>query len=955
MKQGSLKTFLVLILFAILSASGIAQLKYHRIEAAISKEQFTILMKAGLSIDHYEYKNGILRADVSDDDIKLMKNRKVSVKFILADIEKNLEAFNKRIDKSSGTEPISNARTVPTPSHFGTGGSYGTAGGVAKHFTFQEMQNELDEMRAAYPGLITIKQSIGSTEQGRALYMVRISDNADTDENEPEVFLNAVHHAREPISMTQLIFFMWHVLENYNTDKEIQTLINSSEMYIVPCVNPDGYVYNINANPAGGSMWRKNRHNNGNGTYGVDNNRNYGFRWGGAGSSGSTTSETYRGSAPFSELENQAIRNFCNARNFVTEFNYHAHGNYLIYPFSSVAVNDNPEVPLFRQLSVFLTEDNSFVYGNCQETLNYIADGEAADWAYGEQTTKGKMYGFTPEIGNSSDGFYPAASRILPLCNSMTVMNLNLLKVSSFYGLVSANAPATVSSLNNSIPFSLKNHSLYPATYTIGLTSSSTFVTGIDAPRIIPGTTIFQSINDQFNFTLSPLITDGTVLNFVLSTNNGYHTRYDDITIVYHCTAPGSTSISGITTTSANVSWGAISGVTNYYLSMKPSLVSTWGADVTVSGTSSTFTGLTPGTGYNWRVRAEGCTYYSPAQSFTTLTLCSTPSTSASNITSTGFTLTWPAVPGASSYNVQTRLQGSGTWTTSTVATNSKVVTGLLPFRTYEFQVRTNCSSGSSPYSGIQSVTTTYCPSNGGNTNEWIDYIQLRSITRSSGKETGGYINTGLSTNLARNKKHTITFSAGFTSTAIREYWNVYIDYNNDGDFSDGNEHEVSVNKTGSGNYSATFSVPNNALLSTARMRVIMSRTSTSSPCGTFTNGEVEEYTVNITASAGEEEGDEAARLPGNANDVNSVNDVSKPGIKVTPNPFTDEVKITLPGLTTKHTSIILSNVLGEVLYKQRIGMGVSKHTINTSHLPAGMYFLLIENDNGRSVMKVVK
>src|SRR5207249_1981056 len=154
-------------------------------------------------------------------------------------------------------------------------------------------------------------------------------------------------------------------------------------------------------------------------------------------------------------------------------------------------------------------------------------------------------------------------------------------------------------------------------------------------------------------------------------------------TIVYHCTAPGGTSTSGITTTSANISWTGLSGITDYYLSMKPASSSTWGADALIAATSSSFTGLTSGTGYSWKVRASGCANYSAVQSFTTLTVCNTPLPSASAITQTGFTLAWPVIPGASSYTVQTRLQGTGTWTASTVTTNSKVVTGLAPNSTY--------------------------------------------------------------------------------------------------------------------------------------------------------------------------------------------------------------------------------------------------------------------------------
>ena len=954
MKQRSLLQLVLIICFGLFSVSSFAQTqKYHRIEAMMSNELFRELMLNGLDIDHYQYSNGLLKAEVSDGDIKLLEQKHVSIKYIIKDIAKNISAYNALVDKEALFAPPVNAVTVPTPVNFGTGGTYGPTGGVTRHFTFQEMQNELDDMRALYPNLITARSGIGTTEQGRSIFMVKISDNPDVDENEPEIFMNAVHHAREPISMTQMIFFMWHVLENYNTDKEIKTLLNSSEIYFLPCINPDGYVYNATQSPAGGGMWRKNRHNNADGTFGVDNNRNYSYLWGGGGSSGSTNSDTYRGTAPFSELENQTIRNFCNSRHFVSEFNYHSYGNYCIYPFSGVAVNNNPEIPLFNQLSVFLTEDNGFVYGNCQQTLNYIADGEAADWAYAEQTTKGKMYGFTPEVGNSSDGFYPAASRILPLCNSMIVMNKNLLKVSTKYGLVTSTAAATVSGLSNTLPFNLKNYSLYPATYSIGLTPLSAYVTSFDATRTISGAGFLQTVNDQFNYTLDPSTPEGSNLNFAISTDNGYDIRIDTISIQFTCTAPNGTSTTAITTSSATANWASVSGVTDYYLSIKPASSSTWGAETLVTGTSGSFTGLAPSTAYNWRVRTNTCSNYSATQNFTSLSVCGIPAPVASAITTTGFTLTWPVVSGASSYTVQTRLQGASSWTSATVSTNTKAVTGLTPNLLYEFQVRTNCSSGSSQFSAIQTVATlAYCSSNGtNNNNEWIDYIQLGSITRSSGIEPGGYINTGLSTNMARNKSYTVTFSAGFSSSVYKEFWDVFIDYNNDGDFADAGEHEVSVNKTGAGNFTANFAVPKNSPLLTTRMRVKMNRVNTDDPCNTFTNGEVEDYNINIVSSADDED---ILTGGGNVNTVEVKANVEEWIATVSPNPFNDQIRISFNKPSEQKISISLLNTLGVEVYKQT-GIVMLNPVINTARLSRGVYFLIIDNGEKRMMIKLVK
>ena len=80
--------------------------------------------------------------------------------------------------------------------------------------------------------------------------------------------------------MVQLIYF--YVVPGRITKKDttkLRNIVDSTEMYFIPCVNPDGYVYNETTNPNGGGYWRKNRRNNNDGSYGVDLNRNYGYEW----------------------------------------------------------------------------------------------------------------------------------------------------------------------------------------------------------------------------------------------------------------------------------------------------------------------------------------------------------------------------------------------------------------------------------------------------------------------------------------------------------------------------------------------------------------------------------------------------------------------------------------------------------------------------------------------------
>ena len=929
--------------------------KYYRIQIALPPSEFRSLMQAGLDVDHFQYQNDIFIAEVSESDIKLIKQRKIKIKYLIKDLGKNINRYNRKIDRKAANNGTSLSLTVPIPTNFGTGGSYGPAGSVTRHFTFQEMQNELDDMRTLFPNLISIKSSIGTTDQGLPLFMVRISDNADIDENEPEVFLNAVHHAREPISMTQLIFFMWHILENYDSNKEIQTLVNSTELYIVPCVNPDGYVYNATNNSTGGGMWRKNRHDNGNGSFGVDNNRNYSYGWGlNNGSSTSTSSDTYRGVAPFSEVENIAIRNFCNSRSFVSEFNCHSYGNYCIYPYSYVGVNTNPEISLFTQLSSFLTSDNGFTIGNSSATVNYIASGVAEDWAYGEQSTKGKMYGFTPEVGAGTDGFYPASSRILPLCNSMVEMNKNLMKVSTAYGFVSYSAPSAVSGLSGSIPFSLKNYSIYPASYVVSLTPISANVTYVDAPKSISSSTIFQIQSDVFNFSIDPLTPMGSLILFELGTDNGYCIRRDTISMTYTCQSPGGTTTTGITTNFANISWNAIPGVVDYYISTKLASSAVWNADVLVSGsTSTTLSSLLQNTDYNWRVRDINCATNSAIQSFTTLQVCGVPSPTASSVTTNGFTLSWPVISSATTYDVRIRQQGTLPWTTSTVSTNLQVYSGLFSNTVYEYETSATCPSGISAFSLTKSVSTliipptVFCNSNGNNaTKEWIDYIQLGSITRSSGPESGGYKNTGLTTNLVRGSTYALTYSAGFSSTIRKEYWRIYIDYNGDGDFTDAGESILNTSPTGSGNFIGNFTVPSTASLTVTRMRVKMSRNSISSPCGSFSSGEVEDYTIIVSAAP-------VSFYKNVTNELIETSDSWK--IDVTPNPIKDEIFISLNNTFNQNTNITLFDVNGKIVYSYSLNKNDLNYQLNIPDLANGMYFLLFQNADLRKTIKIIK
>jgi hypothetical protein len=306
--------------------------------------------------------------------------------------------------------------------HFNVDGfGFGSMGGF---YTFNEIVAQLDTMYMQYPNIITQKFQIGTSHEGRPIWAVKISDNPNLNENEPKVGYDALIHAREPQSMASMMYFMWYLLQNYGTNPEVTYLVNNREMFFVPCFNPDGYEYNRQTNPTGGGMWRKNRRNNG-GSYGVDLNRNFGYMWGydNTGSSPNPSDETYRGPFAFSEPEAQAVRDFAILNGYKTHFNMHSYQNAFLYPWGYIN-SLTPDNSTYVEFSTDMCAYNGFTHGNSYQILGYNSNGSVRDWMYGEQNVKGKAFGYTVEIGSSSDGFWPPTNRIFPLAQGMLKPNL---------------------------------------------------------------------------------------------------------------------------------------------------------------------------------------------------------------------------------------------------------------------------------------------------------------------------------------------------------------------------------------------------------------------------------------------------------------------------------------------------------------------------------------------------
>jgi len=295
----------------------------------------------------------------------------------------------------------------------------------------EEVYAEFNDMHTLYPNLISALEPISDFEtfEGRNLYVARLSDNPDTNEDEPEILFTAIHHAREPESISQLIFYVWYLLENYDTNPEVQTILNNTELYIVPLVNPDGYNYNATTFPDGGGLWRKNRRDHGDGNFGVDPNRNYSIQWGTTGISFDTSSDVYCGTEAFSEPENQAMKWLCENHEFRMALNNHTYSELLLFPFGYDTDQPTPDNAYYETIAAHMVSQNGYT-DEIAATL-YPASGDSDDWMYGDTNTKNKIYAMTPEIGNS---FWPTQSDIIPLCKKMMYHNLTAAHLITNYG-----------------------------------------------------------------------------------------------------------------------------------------------------------------------------------------------------------------------------------------------------------------------------------------------------------------------------------------------------------------------------------------------------------------------------------------------------------------------------------------------------------------------------------------
>ncbi|MBC8401932.1 MAG: T9SS type A sorting domain-containing protein [Candidatus Marinimicrobia bacterium] len=260
---------------------------------------------------------------------------------------------------------------------------------IPDYQSYDDINDLLNLWHSYYPSITKIIAIGTSTEMELPIYGIKISDNAVDREDETVVWIDGVHHAREPMGMMSCMVLIEHLLANYGIDSLSTRMVNELETWIIPILNTEGYKYFIDSTSYY-PWWRKNqRDNNSNGQFdfnydGVDLNRNYDCNWQNS-SSGSSdpTSWVYKGPNPFSESEVTAKKYWVEYLRPIAGITYHSYGE-IIYYKSGINGHSVPETSLINAFAQQMAQRLPQLDGSGSYTLG-ASWGEAPMsyyWAY---------------------------------------------------------------------------------------------------------------------------------------------------------------------------------------------------------------------------------------------------------------------------------------------------------------------------------------------------------------------------------------------------------------------------------------------------------------------------------------------------------------------------------------------------------------------------------------------
>ena len=299
------------------------------------------------------------------------------------------------------------------------------------YHTYQELTDVLHSLYVNHTDIMSLS-SLGKTYEGRDLWMVKLSDNVSQDEEEePGVLFMGAHHGNEKPSYEVCLFFIQYMLEQYTNTSlpEVRDAVDSTEIYLIPMVNPDGVEAETRKNCApnhGPFGWEQEIT-----SYGVNLNRNYGDPWFLAYLFPvryylpiilPDSSFNYRGPYPFSENETKAVKNFVESHDLSLSISYHTYGEFIIYPWMHTT-KQTPDEPLFRSVGENISAINGYYLYVKKDRLIPLYGGtlgSSENWLY----RAGRIISFTVELCRERAPRDPQV--VYDVCMTHTMIHLYL-------------------------------------------------------------------------------------------------------------------------------------------------------------------------------------------------------------------------------------------------------------------------------------------------------------------------------------------------------------------------------------------------------------------------------------------------------------------------------------------------------------------------------------------------
>ena len=378
-----MRILFILLFFGFVCATGQTNSSPYKNTSLIkiySNDQRLVDSLFHFSIVPISCRGGVLESELIVDSITLNWLNKNHISFSI--LHHNVEEMI-----NSEMEQIKNLKSKRSPNWF-------------------SVYRELDEIEEKINQIvnqsdIVTKTIIGQSYEGRDIVGIKIGVDNNI-EDKPAIFINGCQHAREWITPMATTYLIQILSEQYTISNEVNTFLNAVDVYIVPMVNPDGYVYTWEEN----RWWRKNRQLNvGNDCVGTDLNRNWDIDWnGGQSTSEDPCSYVYVGTSAFSAPETQIVSDYISSiPNLVSHIDIHSYSALIVAPWGFIdePTEDNDEIfCLGTQMQSAVSNTNNYPYvfgiGTVNEML-YLVSGGMLDWVYNSFGSLSYLYELRPQ------------------------------------------------------------------------------------------------------------------------------------------------------------------------------------------------------------------------------------------------------------------------------------------------------------------------------------------------------------------------------------------------------------------------------------------------------------------------------------------------------------------------------------------------------------------------------